>query len=150
MALRLAWPNLRTASIRLKIRSSRDQRNRKLGFAKSIHRWWHRCALSPETPELCDVLVIYPKLRQRYWEHVPIELWIGARPRHRTNVNNKLDCRLAQYFDEFCNRTCRVSDAEEWMRHLRTHSRLISFSRRGSCAVNRTMLNNFTPGWSCL
>ena len=45
---------------------------------KSVHRWWHRCALSPETPELCDVLVIYPKLRQRYWEHVPIELWIGA------------------------------------------------------------------------
>ena len=57
-----------------------------------------RCAPGPETPELCDVLVIYPKLRQRYWEHVPIELWIGARPRHRTNVNNKLDFRPRAIF----------------------------------------------------
>jgi hypothetical protein len=72
----------------------------------------------PADPRVVRCARTQSKLGQRYWEHVSIELWIGAGPWHRTDVNHKLDFRLAQQLNELSNRTCRVPDGEEWMRHL--------------------------------
>jgi len=45
-------------------------------------------------------------------------LRVRARPRDRTNVNNKLDFHFEQQINEFSNRTSGVADGEKWMRHV--------------------------------
>jgi hypothetical protein len=63
-------------------------------------------------PELGDVLVVDGKFGQCCGERVLIKLRVSTRPRDCTNVNDKLDFRVAQQPNEFGYGTCRVSHGE--------------------------------------
>jgi hypothetical protein len=54
--------------------------------------------------------------RQRFGEALPIELRVGARPRHRPYVDNEVDAGLPQEIGKFDDRPGRVAYGEKGVR----------------------------------
>ena len=54
--------------------------------------------------------------RQRFGEAFAVELRIGARPRHRSHVDDEIDAGLLEQIDEFDDRPGGMADGEEGVR----------------------------------
>jgi len=69
--------------------------------------------LSPQAAKLGDILVADLPGLQRSRERFLIELRVGARPRYRSDVDNKLDTGLPQQIDKLDDRPGRVAYGEK-------------------------------------
>jgi hypothetical protein len=54
--------------------------------------------------------------RQHFGEALLIELRVGTRPAHRSDVDNETDARLSQEIDKFVGRPGRVAYGEKGVR----------------------------------
>ena len=81
-----------------------------------IGRGFCAARLSPQAAEFGDMLVANLPWRQRLRQALLIELRVGARPRHRSYVDNEVDAGLPQEIDKFDDRPGRVAYGEKAVR----------------------------------
>ena len=77
-----------------------------------------------------DMLIADLPRRQRFGEAFTVELRIGARPRHRSHVDDEIDARFLEQISEFDDRSSGMTYCEEDVRILETVRCTLVVNRR--------------------
>jgi hypothetical protein len=97
--------------------------------------------LSTQAAEVGDMLIANLPRRQRFGKALLIELRIGARPGHRSDVDNEANAGLSQEIDKFDDRPGRVAYGKKGIRVIAppatTRDEPAPSSTLGACFLNR-------------